>query len=144
MTRERRPDEELAEEQRQRRIALRREARAKVIAAGINGPLTDPALAKLVAALDAYNACQARIADLSDQLVAAVRERDGGPRRPDLYDRVRLVPDYAEHVDNVGENRIGRLLKIATSGDWDGFARVDFTVSGGRMTWVPYKCLVPA
>lgn len=138
-TRVRRPDEELAEEQRQNRLAMQREARAKIVAAGINGPLTDPRLITLAAALDAYNACQRRIADLSGQLVAAVRERDEGPQRPDVYDIVRLDAGYHEHPDNVG-TRTGRLLKRGT-GDWEGYCRVDFTRAGGRPHWVPLSAV---
>lgn len=143
MTRIRRTDEELAEEQRRRRLALQRQARAKLVAAGTNGPLTDPTLGALVGAIDAYLANERKIAATAAQLKAALVEKATGQRpQVQLFEMVHLDERYAEHPDNVG-TRTGRYLKKGT-GDWDGYARVDFTRAGGRPHWVPISALVPA
>jgi hypothetical protein len=59
-----------------------------------------------------------------------------------LYDMVRLADRVDEHPDNVGD-RTGRYLKLGT-GDWDGFLKVDFSASGGKLHWVPASAVVPA
>jgi hypothetical protein len=143
-TRIRRSDEELAEEQRQNRLRMQREARARLVAAGIHGSLvTDRKLVDLVAALDAYHAQQRKIADTTEQLAVALRQRTTGRHRAvELFDMVHLDDDYAEHEDNVG-TRTGRYIRVGT-GDWEGYARVDFTRAGGRQHWVPLSALVPA
>lgn len=97
------------------------------------------ALVALDTAISEYRACQQRIGKLLGALQVALRP--GAEVK--LYDMVRLADDYDEHPDNVGTERTGRYLKRGT-GDWEGYLRVDFTASGGRVHYVPDSAVRPA
>lgn len=97
------------------------------------------ALVELDTAISRYRACQRRIGRLLGELQVALRPGT----EVKLYDMVRLADDYEEHPDNVGAERTGRYLKRGT-GDWEGYLRVDFTASGGRVHYVPDSAVRPA
>ena len=57
--------------------------------------------------------------------------------------RVILSRQYKEHKDNLGsiDNRTGHFLSWG-SGDYEGFALIDFRPWGGRRIYVPTGAIV--